>query len=210
MEISPAKVFYMIMTSVMLGAAVGALNDFNRVIRMLLGYSYGEHRFDKVFKVRLPLSRRPVGAPRDAVIKPLRNVVVFFQDVFLLLTAGVGVSLLNYYFNNGRARLYTPAAVLVGFLFYYFTVGKLVVYFSDIIVFFTKVIVLSFLELLYFPLSFLTGIFYGFVKKIYTNLYKALEKKRKMVYNNIKKRVVMSKSGYGFVDIKKNSLGGSQ
>ena len=168
----------------MLGAAVGALNDFNRVIRMLLGYSYGEHRFDKVFKVRLPLSRRPVGAPRDAVIKPLGNVVVFFQDVFLLLTAGVGVSLLNYYFNNGRARLYTPAAVIVGFLFYYFTVGKLVVYFSDIIVFFTKVIVLSFLELLYFPLSFLTGIFYGFVKKIYTNLYKALEKKRKMVYNN--------------------------
>ena len=194
MEISPAKVFYMIMTSVMLGAAVGALNDFNRVIRMLLGYGYGEHRFDKIFKVRLPLSRRPVGAPRGAVIKPLGYVVVFFQDAFLLLTAGIGVSLLNYYFNNGRARLYTPVAVISGFLFYYFTVGKLVVYFSDLIVSFTKVIVLSFFELLYFPLRFLTGIFYAFVKKLYTNLYKALEKKHKMVYNNIKRRVVTSKA----------------
>ena len=209
MEISPVKVFYMIATSIAFGFAMGFLNDLNRMIRILLGECYGEHRFNKAFNIRLPLSHRPIGNPKEGILpRPIKHCIIFLQDLFLLLLSGIGVSLLNYFFNNGRARLYTPLAVIIGFVIHYFTIGKATVYFSDFVVFFIRGAFLSIFELLYIPLRYFFGLFCKFVKKIYTNINKSLAKKQKIVYNNIKKSAVISRALQGFVDVTNNDLEG--
>ena len=130
MEISPIKILYMALFSIAFGAAVGGLNDLNRLVRMLFGKVYGNRRFGFLYNLHLPISGRSVGEPKVCgKFGYLYGVAVFFQDIALFLFSGVGVALLNYYFNNGRPRLYTPVAVVVGFLLYYFTVGKAVLYF---------------------------------------------------------------------------------
>ncbi len=205
MEISPIKIFYMAVVSLLFGMCVGALNDVNRIVRIFYGVRYGKDRFEGLYNLKLPIIKRNVSkTPKKCkYINAILPCVIFVQDIILFFFAGAGVAIINYYFNNGRARLYTPAAVIIGFAVYYFTVGKAVLYFSDIIVFIVKAIAMFLFGVIYYPVSLLVNFFGFFVKKICTNLYKAIAKKQKKVYNIYKKTFVMTNAAKGYVDITK-------
>ena len=209
MEISPIKIFYMAVASLLFGMCAGALNDVNRIIRMLFGIRYGKKRFERIHNVKLPIFDRKVGSSGTEDLKKCKSLrailpcIIFVQDVILFFFAGAGVAILNYYFNNGRARLYTPVAVIIGFAVYYFTVGRAVLYFSDIIVFVVKTVFVAFLGVIYYPLSLFVSFFGIFVKKICTNLCKAIAKKQKKVYNIYKKTFVMTNAAKGYIDLTK-------
>lgn len=204
MEISPIKIFYMVAASVFLGICAGALNDLNRIVRMLFGQTYGKSGFGSLYNIKLPISRRQLGEMRKYPQKRgAFYVVVFFQDVILFFASAVGISLLNYYFNNGRARIFTPVAVIIGFLIYYFTVGKLILYLSDIPIALIMFIIISFFEILHYPLRYFVKKIGFFVEKIYINIDKAIAKRQKRVYNNNKEKSVMINAEHGFIDIAK-------
>lgn len=204
MEISPIKIFYMTVASLGFGMLMGMFNDLNRFMRMLLGEEYGNRRPKFLSYIRLPLSRRSMeeahmGRMGDKIL----NVVILVQDVFLFAVSGVGVAILNYYFNNGRARIYTPFAVIFGFAIYYFTFGNIALRFLYIIAYIVKFIILSIFETFYYIIGFFANIFGFFVKKLYTNLCKTIAKKQKKVYNNNKEKYVMNNASLGFVNITK-------
>ena len=202
MEISPIKILYMALISIAFGAAVGGLNDLNRFVRMLFGKVYGKRRFVSLYNLPLPISGRAVGEPVvRGKCRSLYGVAVFFQDIALFSFSGVGVALLNYYFNNGRPRLYTPVAVVVGFLLYYFTVGKAVLYCSDILIFALRFVIFTIFEIFYYPARKIVVFFGFFVEKLYININKSIAKKQKMVYNNNKEKSVMRRAFEGFVDV---------
>lgn len=204
MEISPIKIFYMTVASLGFGMLMGGLNDLNRFLRMLLGEGYGNRRPKFISDIRLPLSGRSIGVPQTGrVMENVLKLVVFVQDILLLAVSGVGVAILNYYFNNGRARIYTPFAVILGFIIYYFTFGKISLPFLDIFALIVKFTSLSIFETFYYIIKFFVNIFGFFVKKIHINLYKTIAKKQKKVYNNNKEKCVMNNASLGFVNITK-------
>lgn len=206
MEISPIKIFYMIFVALAVGVCVGVINDINRTVRMIMGQS---HRGNGVVFIRntpLPISKRKIKDIECSVRGMiLFDVITAFQDLFTFFAASAGVAVLNYYFNNGRARLFTPLAVITGFVLYYFTVGRAVWLASDTVADLIKFVFMTFFEILYYPTRKIAIFFVLFAKNSYKNLNKAIAKKQKKVYNNIKKKRIMDNADEGIVDRSKES-----
>ena len=59
---------------------------------------------------------------------------MFFEDILFFLVAGCVISVLIYYTNDGVFRLMALFGVMCGFFAYYFTVGKIVILLSDVII----------------------------------------------------------------------------
>ena len=204
MEISPIRIFYMAVASLAFGMLVGVFNDVNRILRMLLGQDYNNKRIEFIHNIHLPISKRKIGFLTQCKWKGrIFKITVFFQDILLFSASAVGIALLNYYFNNGRARIFTPLAVIAGFLFYYFTVGKAILLISDVLVTFIRLLFLTFFEVLNYPITYFVKFFGFFAKKIYTNVDKTIAKEQKKVYNNNKQKNVMDNAEHGFVDVAK-------
>ena len=116
MEISPLRLFYLLISSFAFGALLGVLYDLHRIIRVLFGVRYTQNRPQMLFAHPLPLLRRPLREIRQGRMKKmLLSVVIFFQDVFLGCAAGIGLVILNYVFNDGQLRFYTVLAMTAGF-----------------------------------------------------------------------------------------------
>ncbi len=204
MEIEPIKIFWMILASLVFGLSAGAVNDMSRAVRTLFGVSYGESRSKKLEELKLPIIKRSLGAVSCGKIKKrCLPSMMFFQDVFLFAYAGVGVAVLDYYFNSGRPRIYTPIAVVIGFLLYYFTIGKISPFVFCVLTFVFRAVLAVFFEAFCRPLRYFVKYFGNFVKKIYTNINKTIAKKQKKVYNSNKEKKVMEEAASGYLGITK-------
>lgn len=204
MEISPISMLWLLLWSFGFGALCGGVNDINRLARAMMGVKYGEPRFQRLYEIKLPILGRALGRKEKGKLQGAVMPVVFFlQDVFLFTFAGVGSAVINYYFNYGRLRIYAPLMTVLGFIFYYFTVGRAFLYVYEPIVFAIRGIFSVFLAIIYCPVQFFVKNLVKISKKIYKNIYKALVKKKKMVYNKVKERFVIKNASSGFVDIAK-------
>ena len=136
MEISPIEILQMTLVSFIFGAVVGVVNDIHRIIRVIFGCKYNSKSIDKLHNINLPVPGKPLD--REMWKKANRYIlpiIVFFQDIIIFAFSGVGIVILNYYFNNGRLRIYAPLGVILGFFTYYFTLGKVAIYFSELFAF---------------------------------------------------------------------------
>lgn len=174
--------------------------DVHRLIRVCFGVRYSKKTFDWLYAKPLPFLHRPLRM--EILKKPKRiflNILIFIQDIVLLVVSAIGVVLLNYYFNQGRFRIYTVIAVLLGFLLYYFTIGKLVMICSEGVVFIFRAVVTVIFVLISRPIAYFVVFFGKNVKKIRKNIRNAIEKKRKQVYNKDKERLVLQEAEHGFL-----------
>ena len=142
MEISPLLLSLLLLWSAVFGAVLGMINDVNRIIRVFLGVRYTQNGFERLYKYPLPILKKPLGELKTLPKRGFVSVIIFLQDLLFFIIAGVGVAILNYEFNEGKFRIFTLLAILVGFLLYYFTIGKLVILASELIVFSIKAIFL--------------------------------------------------------------------
>ena len=200
MEISPLRLFYLLISSFAFGHLLGVLYDLHRIIRVLFGVRYTQNRPQMLFAHPLPLLRRPLREIRQGRMKKmLLSVVIFFQDVFLGCAAGIGLVILNYVFNDGQLRFYTVLAMTAGFFLYYVTIGKLVIFLSEWIVFFLRAIFAILLYLLSRPVVWIYTVLEKTVKKTSSNLKKALANHRKKVYNINKVKNSLQLADHGFL-----------
>ncbi len=184
MEISPYFLTLLVIYSFLFGAVVGVLNDFHRLTRILFGVRYSKKRFERLYTARLPLLGRSVGEIGAGKIKKITlPVMIFLQDVLLFVFSAVGVAVLNYYFNYGQFRIYTIAAMLLGFAIYYFTVGKLVMLFSEGIVCLARIALTMLFFLLSRPFVLLGQMLRGIIRKITDKIREAIANRRKKLYN---------------------------
>ena len=203
MEISPMRIFWMLIYSFGFGMLGGALNDINRLLRVLLGVRYRKERMKWLYGIKIPLLGRPLKDRGEGRISgALLSLVIFVQDVFLMFFLGAGAVFINYSFNDGRVRIYTPLLIILGFVFYYFTIGRAVIYFSEFIAFAIRGVFAVILSIFYRPTHRTATIFVKFIKKMGKNLIKALEKRRKLMYNNNKERNVLNEASKGFVKLR--------
>ena len=210
MEVSPIQLLFMVIASFAFGMACGVLNDVNRLVRVLLGVKYLSGKYGRLYKIKLPVVRRSLEEIKDSRAKRFcLPAVIFVQDIFLFVVAGGGVAIINYCFNSGRVRIYTPVAVVFGFLVYYFTVGKLVLYFSEALAFFVRATFTVLFAIICYPIRICVVFLLKIAKKILGCINKTLAKRRILMYNKNRKKSVLKEADLGFFGNAKKQFGGS-
>lgn len=176
------------------------LHDGNRLVRVLCGVRYSEKTFRSWYERPLPLIHRPIGIKEKGCLR--RGglaILIFFQDISFFLVAAVGMLILQYEHNDGRFRLFAALAMVIGFFLYYVTLGRLVLLFSEAIVFFIKA---GFWIAVWLLLRPFVAIFRFFVKRIekkIRNLQKVIEKRQKILYNKNRRKMLLKQADEGFL-----------
>jgi len=199
MEISPILLARLLLYSFFLGIGTGALYDVGRILRVLCGAMDVRMPKDKSISLKIPTTTRYMTSNSNRESKGFwKNATAFFADLFTVLAAGVGLIVLNYGYNQGRFRFFTVIGALVGFLLYYFTLGKLTVGVLAPIAFFVKYAFFTLFAILCSPFRFFAKIVIKNVRKIYFLFEIALEKRRKKEYNIYEKVLLLELSKNGF------------
>ena len=148
MEIFLEKQLINIAYSLILGLIFGIIYDIIRIMYILCGImSYS-------------------GEKRGMVRGRIPFLIFFVFDLLYMITVTVLYSLFNYARNNGSFRVFILAATVCGFVLYYFTVGRVVMFVSDAVVRFLR---LAFKYTVAIPLGFVLGILSRILRFIYKN-----------------------------------------
>ncbi len=189
MELSPLLLSLLLLHSFLFGAFLGILNDASRIVRVFFGVRYGGKSVRSLYTRDLPIIHRPLsGEERGKIGQGALSVLIFFQDLFLFIFAGVGCVLLHYEYNSGRFRFFSLPAIVLGFLLYYFTVGKLIMALSERIVFVIKATFLILGSVLMRPFVAICHFFNKKLTKTMNFFRKLIAKRTKMLYNKGKKK----------------------
>ncbi len=122
--VSQEKLAIILLYSVFIGVFLGIVYDVFRIRRLAFRT---KPCFDTKEEYR-----------RDKLRNKFENVVIFFEDVFFALISAVVICVFIFYMNSGQVRGIALVGALFGFLLYYMTVGRLVMYFSGVIIGFIK------------------------------------------------------------------------
>lgn len=175
------------------------LHSFHRLLRALLGERCSGRFAECTASVCLPILGRPLRTPRETKpFKILLATIGAVQDVALFVFAGVGITVIQYYFNNGKFRFYPLAAMAVGFLIYSLTIGKLLLRLTDIFAFAICACFSIFFAIFITPVRIFVKFFGKIAKRICGNLGKSIAKKRRQVYNKYKKKRLLQQAEHGF------------
>lgn len=185
MEISPYMLSLLLLYSLIFGISAGVVCDLNRIVRIALGIGRGAR------------SSKKRGAQR--IFSAASILFVALGDILLFAYMGVGVVILNYYLNRGIFRIYSIAAAAVGFVLYYFTIGRLVMFFAERIIRVLRLAIVWILRIVTAPVRLVLRLLLRGAKKLSEKFCLALAKRKIMRYNKIKKEELRALSRCGFV-----------
>lgn len=133
MEVSQKLLALALLYSAGIGAALGALYDVFRIMRVAMK----------------PLPDMP------ARIRQFYNTVgdtmIFAEDILFSLTAAAVVAVFLFHINDGQLRWFVLAGAAAGFSLYYMTVGRLVMLCANAIISFIRSLIRLILRLTLFP-----------------------------------------------------------
>ena len=185
MEISPYMLSLLLLYSLIFGISAGVVGDFNRIVRIALGIRNSARESKK------RLTRKLYSA--------MSIIFVAVQDILLFAYMGIGIVVLNYYLNRGIFRIYSIAAAAVGFALYYFTLGRVVMFFAERIICALRVAIVWALRVITAPFRFVFRILIRAAKKLFEKLCFAIAKRKIVRYNRIKREELRVLSRRGFV-----------
>lgn len=108
--------------SVILGLIFGALYDIIRIVHILCNIA--------------SYSGENVGMKRGKIA----FAIFFICDAVYMVAVTALYSLFTYWANNGTFRLFLFVSACIGFLLYYFTLGRVVMFFSEAVARFLRLI----------------------------------------------------------------------
>ena len=190
MEISPLLLLRLLLNALVFGLFLGILNDGSRIVRVFCGVRYSKKSFRSLYARDLPLIHRPLERrEHDRLHRWALSALIFVQDILLLVVAAVGTVLLQYEYNSGRFRFFVLPAVLLGFLVYYFTVGRGMMIISEAIAFVIRATILILGCLLLRPIVKFLVIIFKKLKKYAENLCFFIAKRTKKLYNISERKI---------------------
>ncbi len=171
MEISPIQLFQMLLTSFLLGGAVGILCDLYRSFMMLLG----------AYHCSVPNRKeKKTESPKVSWCEWMAQLL---GDLLFFVTVAVGIVVINYTFNDGKMRIYTIFGIFFGYFIYRISVRKLVLFLLNRTVFFLRRVFFTVFSVIFLPFRKICSFLYKKSYKIRKKIKKGLEKKREQVYN---------------------------
>lgn len=181
MEVYISRQLVTLLCSIALGVCFGVSWDIVRITRVLLGVKYHSKASDKLADVKLPLLKERKKNKGSAVSRFL-NVLIFMQDIFSFALWGAASAVFFYYTSDGHWRLFALLGIFAGFLAYYFTLGRAVIYFSQYIAFALSAAV----RYLFFFISYPIKLLFGYIKTALCALYRAIKHNLEYIYNEIR------------------------
>ena len=147
MSISQAELAQLFLYALFLGVGLGAVYDVLRITRIFLGVHYSRRMMKKLRNISFPLLPKR----KEKHESRLLGLVIFLQDFFFCVLCGVSLVLLFYEVNSGKFRLSAAFCVGGGFFVYRYTLGRLVMLFSEAIAMVIEVILRYILFFLLLP-----------------------------------------------------------
>ena len=184
MEIFPDILAKMLLVSFLFGGQLGVLFDIGRTLRLLFSNAPENVKLKKLYSAKLPFSKNAMSLTDGKKSgKLITNITVFLCDLFLSAYAVIGLVIINYSYNDGKFRMFTVLGAAVGFLIYYFTFSKVLLFLFEGGFFFLKYAIMSIFDFLRKPMLYIYNKFVKKIKKMCGKFRFRIEKKRKEVYN---------------------------
>ena len=135
MNTSGENVALLLLYSLLVGVFLGVLWDIFRILRIM---AYGKALPPKNLFIPLPSSEKEVvkalSVAHTQKFLSMAGILIFISDILFSLSAAISLILLIFHINNGEVRAVALIGAAFGFTAYYFTVGKLTVFFSERII----------------------------------------------------------------------------
>ncbi|MBQ7334900.1 MAG: spore cortex biosynthesis protein YabQ [Clostridia bacterium] len=192
MSISQSALAWLYLYALILGMCLGAIYDLLRITRVFLGVHYSRRAAKRLQEIRLPF----LSPYRKKKENRALGIVVFFEDLFFCIFAGIAMILLFYIQNNGKIRFPAFLCAGAGILLYRATLGRLVMLFSEVIAFVIETAVRYTVFFLLYPVRKLAK----FIKtKVQIAVNSSVQARRK----SLRRRFTASETGRG----KRNACG---
>ena len=193
MKAAGENLVILLLYSLLVGAFLGVLWDVFRILRII---AYGKRNAVKSLYIPLPATEKGVAKALSVShtqnFLSLAGILIFISDILFSLTATVSLILLIFQVNNGEIRGTALIGTVIGFSVYYFTVGRLTVLFSDLIIRFIKKILAFFLKFTVIPVA---NVLFKPLKLVSAAVLSQKRKLRTEIF--IKKRIKAAKNGFG-------------
>ena len=160
MEISQFSFVLLAVYSCCFGIILGIVYDIIRIQRIILGAEYGKGKKSGIDyrNINLPIIKKKAYSERfDKIFKKLLNIYIGIGDVIFVALCGVAVVLVAYAYNSGKVRMITYLGLLVGFLAYYFTVGRLTMKLAELFGFVLRSVLIYLYEIIVAPIRLVFG-----------------------------------------------------
>ena len=167
------------------GIFLGAVYDTVRISRIFFGVSYTSRGRKLYEKVKLPLiskyksdNLRGKWEHNSGARKVMLDIIVFIGDVLFCFFAALVCVVIMYHTNDGKARWIIFFGMALGFSTYYFTLGRLVMLFSEYIVFALRCVFCYIVFFISLPMRFLYGKMRHVTESVRVKRYTKKELKR--------------------------------
>ena len=196
MEISQRLLGILFVWATVLGFALGGVYDVLRITRILCGFHYVK-RFSGEEKQSVEAPVPPTWQRRIFHIQ--QKLLIFVGDVLFGVVCGMALVLLLYYANDGQFRFLAVFGMACGFFVYYHTLGRLVMLFSEAIVFAVRRLVRWIVRLVLLPLRAFSRLLYRMVGRRLALLVKRIRYRRSVRYTDqtVESYVRLASQGFG-------------
>ena len=202
MEISQRLLGMLFVWAVLLGFALGGVYDVLRITRILCGVHYAGRPLQSASGA-VDASLAPSSPPtfRRRLSRILRTLLIFAEDLLFGVVCGISLIILLYYTNDGQFRALSVCGMACGFFVYYHTLGRLVMLFSEVIVYALRRLVLWIVHLTLLPFRWLTRLLCRTVGRRITRLAKRIRHKHNVRYTNktVDECVQLASRGFGLL-----------
>ena len=183
MEISPIILAKMLLVAFLFGIQSGVAFDVGRALRALFLGEVRGRKLKKIYGAKIRFSGRIIGENSKKSTRIFKNITIFLCDFLWAIGSFFGLVMINYAYNDGGIRIFTVLGAVVGFLTYYFTLSKLVIFMLGLACFLIRFSFFVIFDTIRMPFLKIYNILVKNLKKTYKNIRFRIEKKRKMVYN---------------------------
>lgn len=182
-----------ILSFLCLGVMLGAIYDFFRVLRIsrketdnLSGGIYDKIR-----------PRRSFAKPQK-LLRLTDNALTFVEDIVFWIVVFLSESIYIYYINDGEPRIDCFVLSFAGFMLYKISVGRVVMFLSQQIIFFARCLLFWATYIIMYPVRMIWSLIYGAVAKLAKFTFRAVENARRRAYSKHAKRRLLDMSARGF------------
>jgi hypothetical protein len=139
MEVSMQSQAIFLAFATLIGIALGLLYDALRISRIFMGVKYAHKTVEKLDLLNLPLIGRAADKKSSKGMKIFKNsvvdTVVFIEDIVFFIICAAVLVVCIFAASYGEARSFAFAGCAAGFFAYFFTLGRLVMFLSEYVVF---------------------------------------------------------------------------
>ncbi len=179
MEISIKYQLISTMYSIILGFFTGLIYDWMKILRKLLIGEISSKTQQKILKIKFPLINLKFN---DLSLNFRKKSAYFIFDILFFLILTPIMLIFTYVVSNGTLRWYIIVGTFIGFLCYYYTISKIVLFVYEYVIVILKIFASYIIYFIKIPLSMLNlkikRVFNRFIMKKKSKKEKKLAKEK--------------------------------